>query len=410
MKSRAGQGRMGGPAGTTRAGAALSRRRALRAAGLAAGALLPGAAVVACAGQGPGEGGKAAPKADLRMMFFHAQWKEAFDEVIRNFQQRNPTITVEFGTAPPGGPGHMQALAAMLAADAGPDMFSINWDGVRTLTARNNLLDLTPEVNRDRAFSRDLAAYHPKIQALMKVDGKQRGVGLDHDDIALYWNVSLFNQMQVRPLTEVHDKWTWNEVLDLARRLTKKPEQQYGFFGHNVGGQTGYWSFVFANGGNVVTDDGSSFAPLLDNAAVEAIQWLTEAGVRHGVSPQPDEIQAATGTTNVVTLFQQGKLAMLVDGSWRLNAHVTANLGFEWDVAHLPHAPRTASALRSCTEPGSELTRPAGPSTRRPCSSSTSPPARRTKCTDRRVSSSRRGWTSGTPSTPVRSLPRTGRC
>jgi multiple sugar transport system substrate-binding protein len=328
---------------TSAAGTAVSRRRALRRIGVAAGGLFPGAALVACAGSGgsPGESGKAAPRADIRMMFFHAQWKEAFDEIIRNFQQRNPTITVEFGTAPPGGPGYIQAATAALAAGAGPDVMSVNWDAVRTWTTRNNLLDLTPEVNRDRAFARDLGAYHPKIQALMKVDGKQRAVGLDHDDIALFWNVSLFNQMQVRPLTEVHDRWTWSDLLELARRLTKKPEHQYGFYGQNIGGQTGYWSLVFANGGKVVTDDGSSFSPLLDNAAVEAVQWLTDTGIRHGVSPQPSEIQAAAGTTNVITLFQQGKLAMMIDGSWRVNAHVTAITGFEWDVAHLPHAPRT---------------------------------------------------------------------
>jgi multiple sugar transport system substrate-binding protein len=275
------------------------------------------------------------------MMFFHDQWKGAFDEIIRSFQQRNPTITVEFGIAPPGGPGYLQAAVAQLAAGAGPDVMSVNWDAVRTWTTRGNLLDLTPEVNRDRAFQRDLAAYHPKIQALMKVDNKQRGVGLDHDNIAIYWNVTLFNQMQVRPLTEVHDKWTWNDVLDVARRVTKKPEHQYGFYGQNVGGQTGYWSLVFANGGKVTNDEGSSFSPLLENPAVEAIQWLTDATVRHGVSPQPSDVEAAIGSTNVVTLFQRGKLAMMIDGSWRANAHVTANLAFEWDVAHLPLAPRT---------------------------------------------------------------------
>jgi multiple sugar transport system substrate-binding protein len=323
--------------------APLTRRRALWGLGLAAGSVVPVSALAACGGEGgsPGDSAKAPPKADIRMMFFHAQWKEAFDEVIRSFQQRNPTITVEFGTAPPGSAGYLQALAAQLAADAGPDVMSINWDGVRTFTARNNLLDLTPEANRDRAFSRDLAAYHPKIQALMKVDGKQRGVGLDHDDIALYWNVSLFDQMQVPPLTAVHDRWTWNDLLELARRLTKQPEHQYGFYGQNVGGQTGYWNLVFANGGKVTNDDGSSFAPLLEGPAVEAIQWLADAAVRHGVSPQPSDMQAAIGSTNVVTMFQQGKIAMMIDGSWRLNAHVTANLSFEWDVAHLPHAPRT---------------------------------------------------------------------
>jgi len=275
------------------------------------------------------------------MMFFHAQWKEAFDEVIRNFQQRNPTITVEFGTAPPGGPGYIGAATAALAAGSGPDVMSVNWDLVRTWTTRGNLVDLTPEVNRDKAFAKDLAAYHPKIQALMKWENKQRGVGLDHDVVALYWNVSLFQQAQVRPLTDVHDKWTWNDLLDVARRLTKKPEHQYGFWGHSVGGQTSFWPLIFANGGKVVSADGSSFAPMLEPAAVEAVQWLTDTAVRHGVAPLPDEIRAATGGTSAATLFTQGKLAMMIGGSWTANTYITTIKDFEWDVAHLPHAPRT---------------------------------------------------------------------
>lgn len=334
-----------GPADTTGGvGTAVSRRRALRGMGLVAGGLYPGAAVVACAGPAgsPGESGKAPPQADLRMMFFHDQWKEAFDEVIRNFQQRHPTITVAFGTAPTGGPGYIGVATAALAAGAGPDVMSVNWDLVRTWTTRGNLVDLTPEVNRDKAFSRDLAAYHPKIQALMKWEGKQRAVGLDHDDVALFWNVTLFQQLQLRPLTEIHEKWTWEDLLDIARRLTKKAEHQYGFWGHSVGGQTGYWPLVFANGGEVVSPDGSSFAPLLEPAAVEAVQWLTDTGVRHGVAPLPDDIRAATGGTSAGTLFTSGKLGMMMGGSWTVNTYVNAIKDFEWDVAHLPHAPRTS--------------------------------------------------------------------
>jgi ABC-type glycerol-3-phosphate transport system substrate-binding protein len=321
--------------------AEVSRRVAFRRLGQAAGAG-PAALLAACGVGGTGgtdqEPRPALPQATLRMLFFHNQWTAAFDEVIRAFQSRNPQITVEF-QAPPS--NYIQAATVALAGGAGPDVMSVNWDLVRTWTQAGHLHDLTPEASRDKAFAKDLAAYHPKIQALMKWEGKQRAVGLDHDDIALFWNVSLFKQQQLPLLTTVHERWTWNDLLETARKLTKKGEHQYGLYAQNTTGQTGYWSFVFANGGQVLTDDGTKADPLLEPPAVEAIQWIADTALRHGVAPQPDDIRAAVGATSPVTLFTAGKLAMNVDGSWRVNAYADAIKDFEWDVAHLPLAPRT---------------------------------------------------------------------
>jgi ABC-type glycerol-3-phosphate transport system substrate-binding protein len=246
-------------------------------------------------------------------------------------------VTVNFETDP----SYIQKVTTQLLAGAGPDVVSVNWDMLRTFSQYNYLYDLTPEASKDKAFAADLGAYHPKIAALMKWDGKQKGVALDHDDIAIYWNVSLFKRLQLRPLTDVQDKWTWDDTLDIARKITDRSANQYGFYGLNTTGQTGYWSIVYANGGNVITDDGTKADPLLDPASIEAIQWLTDLRVKHGVTPTDAEARAAVGSTSPQTLFQNGKLGMMIDGSWRTNTFITSIKDFEWDVAHIPLAPRT---------------------------------------------------------------------
>lgn len=308
---------------------------------LAVGKTLPGAGVLLAACAGPGAAGTQAPRpealrAELRFMFFHDQWKEAFDEVIRNFGEKYPNVKVNFETDP----SYIQKVTTQLLGGAGPDVLSVNWDMLRTFSQYNYLYDLTPEATKDKAFSADLGAYHPKIAALMKWDGKQKGVGLDHDDIAIYWNVSLFKRLQLRPLTDIHETWTWDDALDVARKLTDKGANQYGFYGLNTTGQTGYWSFVYANGGEVLTDDGSKADPLLESAALEALQWLTDLRLKYGVTPTDAEVRTAVGSTSPQTLFQAGKLGMVVDGSWRVNSYITTIRDFEWDVAHIPRAPR----------------------------------------------------------------------
>jgi multiple sugar transport system substrate-binding protein len=274
----------------------------------------------------------------LDVWFFHDQWKDAFDQVIGNYRSTHPNTSITFGAPQEG---YSTKIVTALVSGAGPDVMSVNWNWVRMWSEKGNLFDLTSEASRDKSFAKDLAAYHPKIQAYMKWQGRQWGVGLDHDDVAVFWNVNLFKQAQLQPLTDLHDKWTWNDVIELARRLTKAENQQYGFYAHGAAGQTGWWNFVYANGGKVLNDDGTKADPMLQPEATDAIQWLADARLKHGVSPGPEQMQAAVGSTSYINMFAGGKLAMMTDGSWRVNAYVTQIKEFEWDVAHIPLAPRT---------------------------------------------------------------------
>src|SRR6266542_2130230 len=112
--------------------------------------------LAACTGTGAsGEAPKPAiPKADIRMMFFHTQWKAAFDEVIGNFQSKYPSITVAFEA--PTSSSYIEKVTAELVAGSGPDVLSVNWDMLRTFTQKGYLHDLTPEASKDKTFAKDL--------------------------------------------------------------------------------------------------------------------------------------------------------------------------------------------------------------------------------------------------------------
>jgi multiple sugar transport system substrate-binding protein len=322
---------------------ARTRRRQVLEAGAAGTAVLAGALAAACGL--PGSQGAAPPAppapppASLEVWDFHDQWNEAFTQVAALYHTRTPTATVTY--PPLGNANYFQKVVVALTSGAGPDLMSVNWDFVRMWSTQGFLHDLTTEAARDRAFAQDLAAYHPKLAANMKWDNKQWGVGLDHDCISIFWNMDLFNQAQVPPLTDVQDKWTWNDVIDIARKLTKPEIQQYGFHAHVLTGQVGWWSFVYANGGQVVTEDFTKADPMLDAPSLDAIQWLADAHLKQGVAPGPDQINAAVGTTSYRDMFVKGKLAMMTEGSWQVNAYTPNVAQFQWDVAHMPLAPRT---------------------------------------------------------------------
>lgn len=275
----------------------------------------------------------------LRHMFFHGQWTKSFEQIHKNFQAKNPHVEVLF-EAPAGG-GYGRKIGIMLAGGVAPDVFSINWDMVQIFGQRDQLFDLTEVAKTDGQFGTDLDAYHPKIANWMKFKGRQLGVGLDHDNVGVYWNVSLFEEMGVPPLTDIHEDWTWDDAVEIAKKLTKPEDKQYGWYSQNASGQTGYWGFVWSNGvPEIYSDDNTKADPLLDSRSIQALQWIGDMRDVHNVAPSP-EVMSGFEATSFANLFPTGKLGMGTDGSWRTNSYATQIKKFEWDLAHVPRSPST---------------------------------------------------------------------
>jgi multiple sugar transport system substrate-binding protein len=275
----------------------------------------------------------------LRHMFFHGQWTKSFEQIHENFRAKNPHVEVLF-EAPAGG-GYGRKIGIMLAGGVAPDVFSINWDMVQIFGQRDQLFDLTEVAKTDGQFGTDLDAYHPKIANWMKFKGRQLGVGLDHDNVGVYWNVSLFEEMGVPPLTDIHEDWTWDDAVEIAKKLTKPEDKQYGWYSQNASGQTGYWGFVWSNGvPEIYSDDNTKADPLLDSRSIQALQWIGDMRDVHNVAPSP-EVMSGFEATSFANLFPTGKLGMGTDGSWRTNSYVTQIKKFEWDLAHVPRSPST---------------------------------------------------------------------
>ena len=76
----------------------------------------------------------------------------------------------------------------------------------------------------------------------------------DYDTIALWYNKTLFDEAGI---SYPDDTWTWADLKDAAKKLTKDDGSQYGFCAglHN---QEGYYNFVYQNGGEIITDDKKS--------------------------------------------------------------------------------------------------------------------------------------------------------
>ena len=110
--------------------------------------------------------------------------------------------------------------------------------------------------------------------------------------------------------------WTWDEFLDVAKKLTKGSEQQKVFgvvLFHGADWQLTGSSWMMNNGGKVLNEarDKALFAD--DAKSLQAFEWLTDLRVRHGVDPKPSERTPAPTAANpnaTVQPMNEGRAAM----------------------------------------------------------------------------------------------------
>jgi maltose-binding protein MalE len=198
-------------------------------------------------------------------------------------------------------------------AGKGPDMIvgAHDWIGKLVLSGTIASLDLPKEV---------LAQFDPVTLDAMSFGGKLYGIPYAREGVALLYNKKLVPEPPA----------TWDELLKIARTLTKPP-LQYGFlveypFPYNCFG------ILSALGGYVFgrNPDGSlNRCDIgLDNVGAvlgaELIDWLIEEGL------MPAEVSWETMTG----LLSGGRLGMVITGPWSIP--IAKGGGVDIGVAPIP--------------------------------------------------------------------------
>ena len=110
--------------------------------------------------------------------------------------------------------------------------------------------------------------------------------------------------------------WTWDEFLDVAKKLTKGTELQKQFgvvLFHGGDWQLTGSSWMLNNGGKVLSDarDKALFGD--DAKSIQAFEWLTDLRLRQGVEPKTTERTPAPTAANPAATAQpmnEGRAAM----------------------------------------------------------------------------------------------------
>jgi multiple sugar transport system substrate-binding protein len=291
----------------------------------------------------PADTVSAAPNGEV-VTLKYIDWQNKVDhdttaELLKAFEHNHPTIKVDYQSIPYD--QFLTKVNAMAASKSLPDM-SFMMEAQTLKWAESGVLQDLSSYFKDGSLPAKLETL--KFQT---PDGQTVGYSVANEVILLYYNKALFDEAGIPyPPAETEKAWTWDQMVDAARKLTKdrkgKHPNEAGFdnqnivqFGINIPKLDFMWlPFALSNGGGEVTQDGKTL--ILDQPeSIEAIQDVADLALVEHVSPSMSQSKSLPGDIGTTLLTK--KVAMAVSGQWEFTTlAATKGKGLEYGVGVLP--------------------------------------------------------------------------
>ncbi|TAK52646.1 MAG: extracellular solute-binding protein, partial [Bacteroidetes bacterium] len=259
------------------------------------------------------------------------------EQSIAEFKKRYPSIDVLYEPNP--GRVYEEKILTALASDEPPDVFLLDSKLIPTFTNKHVLLDVQPYLSK---LGIDTSQWFPNVFDIARRGEKLYAFPKGFTPIMMYYNRKLFREANI-PYPQ--PDWTWNEYVEIARRLTKDDNRDGKREAYGAAFTNYYYlwiPWVWSAGGDVVSPDGMTATGYLNSPATEsALQFLIDQRNKHNVSPDLGTWVQSEKTGTSYALFSNGNIAMLASGHWlvpRFKKYIqdgTLDIG----VAPLPRHP-----------------------------------------------------------------------
>jgi multiple sugar transport system substrate-binding protein len=307
---------------------AATRRRVLRAGAVATGSAAA-ALLAACGGGAPqpaaGQAGGELSQAPATVTFLgrsNVTNQQSFDELTKRFMQDHPAIKVEYTHEPGNFDQKYQVLAA---GGQTPDVGFSTVANFKVHVANGISASFDDLAKRDKTFKiEDYDAYW--LEAL-KYRGKLSGLPWDPGMVVLMFNRNVLQKAGVT-FPDTTNPMTWEDTVELAKRLTKENGGQYDVVGLEVWWARFWWQIPRQMGLMDVYQGDENVLKLDNPIAIDAIQWMADLRTKLKVSRAP-------GVSGPATSFSAGNVALNAGGAWDA-ANQRRDLQDDWDWAPLP--------------------------------------------------------------------------
>lgn len=207
-----------------------------------------------------------------------------------------------------------------------PDVFWMHSNQVAKYAEYDLLMDLSDYIASSETV--DLSKFPEDLVMLYQnKEGKQVAVPKDVDTVALWYNKSAFDEAGIAYPDE---SWNWDTFRDAAKALTKEDGSQYGTVFSPKSNHESYYNLIYDWGGTVISADKTK-SGWDDPKTIEAMEFV-EGIISDGSMPPYTTI----AENEPLALFESGKVAMCMFGSWQSDLFSNDYVKENCDVAVLP--------------------------------------------------------------------------
>ena len=293
---------------------------------------------------------------DIKYALWDANQRPAYQQCATDFEKKNPSIKIKISQM--GWNDYWTAITTGFVSGTAPDVFTNHLVRYPEFAKNNQLVDLTPFIQRDKVAT-DI--YTGDLYKIWGRDGKQFGLPKDWDTISLIVNLDMAKKAGVSEADLANATWnpkdggTFGEIVAkltvdeagnnaLSPKFDKSKVKTYGYQVAGDGGMMGQteWShFAVSNGFKFQDKPWDPKFYYDDPKLAETISWVTGL-INKGVSASLADV--GTGRLGSSDgMFVAGKVAMLPLGSWMIT-HFAANAKFPYAWVPMPKGPKGTRA------------------------------------------------------------------
>lgn len=253
--------------------------------------------------------------------------------ILAQFRQEHPQIRIALENVE-NSSDYYRELRAQFERSHPPDILYLATHVAYELNQQGALLPLDTFLQQDAL---NLSGYTATILDLYRNElGQLYCLPVDVATLAVIYNRELFAQAG---LDYPQESWDWEDFLAVATAMTNDSngdgdlDDATDYYG--IDRFYNYWPLLIWSwtGHNIFDDPQSPTAFLLEEEdSVNALQWLADLQLQHGVMPPRSGIEAMPGDDD--DLFMAGRAAMQITGYWQIPRYLAAQLDI--DIAPLP--------------------------------------------------------------------------
>lgn len=197
-------------------------------------------------------------------------------------------------------------ISTKIAAKKCPDFFWMTQELISKYAQMGALADITEQFQNSTSLTPDM--YYEGVLESARYEDSYWGLPWIANPMIIYYNKDMFKELGVE-MPDAADDWTWSEFLDVCRQFSGKEYKGNTVYGTVVDGWPNIETFIWAGGGDIIAEDGTTV--ILNSEEAKKGMGYLQTIVEENLSPRYAEV-ASLGDNNV--WFEKQRVAMYFGG------------------------------------------------------------------------------------------------